>query len=157
MISRILRTAVVLAFASVAVFAAEDKQRCNVPARECEQQIRQMLSGRRYLGVVVSDGDESGVAIKSIVPDSPADRAELKAGDHIIAVNGHSMRNAKLVEFKETLAGSKAGSLFVIVEREGAMRKFELRMEPYTKAMIDKIVAAHLAQSHPEVAAGSQK
>jgi C-terminal processing protease CtpA/Prc len=157
--SRIIRTVAALTVVAVtaALFAGEDKQRCNQSARECEQQIRQMLAGRRFLGVVVSDGDANGVMIKSIVPDSPAQRAELKEGDRIIAVNGHSMRNAKLVEFKETLAGSKAGSLFLIVEREGALRKFELRMEPYTKSMIDKIVAAHLAQSHPEVAAGSQK
>jgi C-terminal processing protease CtpA/Prc len=157
--SRVIRTVAVLTVvaAAAALFAGEEKQRCNQSARECEQQIRQMLAGRRFLGVVVSDGDANGVMIKSIVPDSPAQHAELKEGDHIIAVNGHSMRNAKLLAFKETLADSKAGSLFLIVEREGALRKFELRMEPYTKSMIDKVVAAHLAQSHPEVAAGSQK
>src|SRR5206468_778289 len=123
----------------------------------CEQQIRQMLSGRRFLGVQVIELSPAGIAIKGIVPDSPASRAELKEGDRIMGVNGRSMRTAKISDFKQTLAESKAGTLFLIVQRDGALQSFYLRMEPYTKAMIDKIVAAHLAQSHPEVAAGSQK
>ena len=157
--SRIIRTFTVIALiASAAAVVAEENKRCSSSARECEQQIRQMLSGRRYLGVqVVELTANGGLAIKSVVTDSPAWRAELKEGDRIIAVNGHSMREAKIGDFKEKLAESKAGTLFLIIEREGALRKFDVRMEPYTKAMIDKIVAAHLAQSHPEVAAGSQK
>jgi C-terminal processing protease CtpA/Prc len=156
--SRITRTFAVLALVAIATVAlAEENKRCSASARECEQQIRQMLGGRRFLGVVVTELTPAGIIVKSIVPDSPASRAELKEGDRIIAVNGHSMQEAKIGDFKETLAASKAGTLFLIVQREGAMRKFDLRMEPYTKAMIDKIVAAHLAQSHPEVAAGSQK
>jgi len=67
------------------------------------------------------------------------------------------MTEGKIGDFKEILAASKAGTLFLIVERQGAMKKFDLRMEPYTKSQIDKIVAAHMAASHPEVAAGSQK
>ena len=154
-----IRTIAVLAIVAVTstVLYAEENQRCTSSARECEQQIRQMLSGRRFLGVVVMQLAPAGVAIKSIVPDSAASRSELKEGDRIVAVNGHSMREAKLLDFKEALGESKTGALFLIVEREGALRKYEIRMEPYTKAMIDKIVAAHLAQSHPEVAAGSQK
>lgn len=147
----------VVAIATAATVLAEENTRCNSSARECEQQIRQMLTGRRYLGVQVVELSPAGLAIKGVVPDSPAQRAELKEGDRIMAVNGRSMRGAKIADFKETLAESKSGTLFLIVEREGALRKFDLRMEPYTKAMIDKIVAAHLAQSHPEVAAGSQK
>ena len=157
--SRILRSFAFIAIAATAaVVVAEDSKRCNVPAAECEQQIRQMLTGRRYLGVSVEQITENGgLVIKSVVPDSPADRAELKGGDRIVAVNGHSMQDAKIGDFKEKLAESKSGALFLIVSRDGAFKKFEVRMEPYTKAMIDKIVAAHLAQSHPEVAAGSQK
>ena len=157
--SRLTRTIAffLVATAAAAVVFAEENTRCSQSARECEQQIRQMLSGRRYLGVQVVELTPAGLSIKAVVPDSPAERAELKAGDRIMAVNGRSMRGAKIADFKETLAESKSGALFLIVERDGAFRKFELRMEPYTKAMIDKIVAAHLAQSHPEVAAGSQK
>jgi predicted metalloprotease with PDZ domain len=156
--SRFTRAIVVFAVAaSAAVVHAEESKRCNSSARECEQQIRQMLAGRRYLGVQVVELSPAGLMIKNVVADSPASRAELKEGDRIVAVNGHSMTEAKIGDFKETLAASKAGTLFLIVQRQGAMKKFDVRMEPYTKAQIDKIIAAHLAQSHPEVAAGSQK
>ncbi|MGZ7040746.1 MAG: PDZ domain-containing protein [Thermoanaerobaculia bacterium] len=157
--SRFNRAIVVFAVVASAAAAmhAEESKRCNSSARECEQQIRQMLAGRRYLGVQVVQLNPAGLMIKNVVADSPASHAELKEGDRIVAVNGHSMTEAKIGDFKEILAASKAGTLFLIVERQGAMRKFDLRMEPYTKSQIDKIVAAHLASSHPEVAAGSQK
>jgi predicted metalloprotease with PDZ domain len=154
---RISRAIAFFAIAATAVaLPAEESKRCNSSARECEQQIRQMLNGRRYLGVQIIE-HEGGLYIKNVVAESPASRAELKEGDHIIAVNGRSMTAAAIRDFKQTLAESKTGTLFLIVERQGALRKFDVRMEPYTKAMIDKIVAAHLAQSHPEVAAGSQR
>jgi len=155
--SRITRAIAVLAVAAAAsAMSAEESKRCNSSARECEQQIRQMLTGRRYLGVQIIE-HEGGLVIKNVVADSPASRAELMEGDHIIAVNGRSMTAAAIRDFKQTLAESKAGTLFIIVERQGALKKFDVRMEPYTKAQIDKIIAAHLAQSHPEVAAGSQR
>jgi predicted metalloprotease with PDZ domain len=143
-------------FASVAAAGVDETKRCNSSARDCEQQIRQMLTGRRYLGVQIVEVG-GGLVIKNVVADSPASRAELKEGDRIIAVNGRSMLHAAIRDFKQTLAESKAGTLFIIVGRQGAFRKFDIRMEPYTKAQIAKIIAAHLAQSHPEVAAGSQR
>src|SRR6266851_3013906 len=156
--SRFTRAIVVFAVtASAAAMHAEESKRCNSSAAECEQHIRQMLAGRRYLGVQVVELSPVGLMIKNVVPESPASLAELREGDRIVAVNGHSMIAAKISDFKETRAASKAGTLFLIVERRGAMRKFDVRMEPYTKAQIDKIIAAHLAQSHPEGAAGSQK
>ena len=133
----------------VAVAAhADEKRKCTAEPKECERVIRQMLSGRRYLGVQLVELNP-GLAIKSIVEDSPAERAELHPGDRLMAVNGKSTRDATINDFKQSLAeASKTGRLWIIVQRHGILKPVDARMEPYTKAQIDKIVAQHLAEAH---------
>ena len=112
-----------------------------------------MLSGRRYLGAQVLEL-HPGIIIKAILPDGPAARSDLRDGDRIIAVNGHQISSGGAKEFKQALADAKdTGTLFMIIQRRGAYRKVELRLDPYPKVQIDKIIAAHLAQSHAGVAA----
>src|SRR5579872_5205314 len=83
--------------------AAEVKTRCNASAQECERAIRQMLSGRRYLGLQVMELNP-GLAVKAIVPDGPAARADIRPGDRLMAVNGHSMKVASITDFKKILS-----------------------------------------------------
>ena len=49
-------------------------------ARECEQEIRQMLSGKRYLGIEVEEKN-FGLMVKTVAPESPAWRSGLEVGD----------------------------------------------------------------------------
>jgi C-terminal processing protease CtpA/Prc len=147
---RTSRWLVVAALIAVASAQAEEPKKCNASARECELQIRQMLSGRRYLGInVVEITPPSGVFIRAVLQDGPASHADLRANDRIMSVNGRPLGDGGIKEFKRLLADAKeTGTLFMIIERRGNYRKVEVRLEPYTKAQVDKIVAAHLAQSH---------
>lgn len=133
--------------------AAEEGRKCSASAHECEQAIRQMLSGRRYLGAQLEESNP-GLIIKAIVADGPAERADLKVGDRFMAVNGRTTANATIRDFKQILGEAKGtGRLFVIVKRHGQLMKFDVRLEPYTKVQIDKVVAQHLSQSHTTTAA----
>jgi predicted metalloprotease with PDZ domain len=149
--------------AIVSLFAtavqAEEKQKCTTPPAECERIIRQMLAtaGRRYLGVQIVELNP-GLAIKTVVEDGPADRAALRPGDRLMAVNGRSTKDATINDFKQILTeASKTGRLFLIVQRHGILKPVDARMEPYTKAQIDKIVAQHLAEAHGMGATPSQR
>ena len=139
---------------AAAAVHAGDEPKCNASARECDQQIRQMLSGRRFLGATIQEIKPGwGLVIQAIKPNGPADRADLRVGDRLIAVNGKSLTQATVKEFKQILADARStGKLFIFVWRAGAYKKIEARLEPYTKEQIDKIVAAHLAQSHTSTA-----
>ena len=148
---------VVAAIVSLAVVVhADDKKKCTTPPAECERIIRQMLSGRRYLGVQIVELNP-GLSIKSVVEDSPAERAALRAGDRLMAVNGKSTKDSTIGDFKQILSeASKTGRLFIIVQRHGILKAIDARMEPYTKAQIDKIIAQHLAEAHGIGAAPAQ-
>ena len=87
--------------------------------------------------------------IKAVIEDGPASRADLRPGDRLMSVNGHSTVEANIKDFKQILYSAKAtGVLWVIVLRQGSLKKVDVRLEPYTKAQIDKMVAQHLAQGH---------
>jgi len=121
---------------------------CTAPASECEKAIRQLSSGRRYLGAEIKELDP-GIMIKAVIADGPAWRADLRPGDRLMSVNGHSTREANIQDFKQILYSAKAtGVLWVLVLRDGILKKIDVRLEPYTKAQIDKMVAQHLALEH---------
>ena len=141
----------------ISAHADEKKAKCTTAPAECERIIRQMLSGRRYLGVQLQELNPAGLVVKSVVDEGPADRASLRPGDRFMAVNGKSTRDATIQDFKQILTDAKdTGRLYIIVQREGILKKIELRMEPYTKAQIDKIVAQHLQEAHAIAAAPAQ-
>ena len=135
---------------------AEEARTCSASARQCEQAIRKMLSGRRYLGAQLEELNP-GLGVKAVMPDGPADRADLRVGDRLMAVNGRSTQEASIRDFKQILNDAKnTGRLWVVVQRRGTLKRVDVRLEPFSKAQIDKIVAQHLAQSHPSEAAAPQ-
>lgn len=145
-ISRIL-FATCIAVTAALLYA--DEQKCSGTARECEQQIRQILSGRRFLGATIEERNP-GLVIQSVTPNGPAENAGLQAGDRLIACNSKSLTQATTREFKQILADAReTGRLRMIVWRNGAYKRIDARLEPYSKEQIDKIIAAHLQQSHP--------
>ena len=149
--------AVSAAVVVAATLAADEAKKCTASARECDQHIRQMLSGRRYLGVQLVELNP-GLEIKTVVPDGPAERADLRPGNRLMAVNGRSTLQATIRDFKEILGDAKeTGRLYVIVQRHGLLKRIDVRLEPYSKAQIDKIVAQHLAESHSLSATGPQQ
>lgn len=138
--------------ALIAAAVVADEPKCNGAARECDQQIRQMLSGRRYFGVTIED-QNPGLVVKIVHPNSPAARAGFAVGDKLVAINGKSLTHASPREFKQLIADARAtGKLWVILSRHGRLSKVDARLEPYSKEQIDKIVAAHLSQSHTTTA-----
>jgi predicted metalloprotease with PDZ domain len=128
--------------------SAEERKMCSASARDCEQAIRQLSSGRRYLGAEIKELNP-GIVIKAIKDDGPAIRADLRPGDRVMAVNGHSTVEADIKDFKQILYTARAtGILWIIVQRQGILKRVDVRLEPYSKAQIDKMVAQHLALEH---------
>jgi predicted metalloprotease with PDZ domain len=144
MTHRFSRLAIAGLIAAVASAYADDPK-CNVSVRECDQQIRNMLGGKRYHGAQVEE-KKPGLVVKSVDEKSPAWRAGLRTGDRLIAVNGKSLTQATKREFKQMVADAReTGRLGLIVWRSGGYRKVEVRLEPYTKEQMDKVISGHLA------------
>lgn len=138
--------------AATALYAGDPK--CTVSARECDQQIRTMLSGKRYHGIIPEER-KPGLYVRNVADGSPAWKAGIRPGDRVISVNNKSMTQGTVREFKQVVADAReSGKVDVIIWRSGAYRRINVRLEPYTKEQMDKIIAGHLA-SHSTSTAGS--
>ena len=149
-ISRLALLSILLAVTGV---YAQETKKCTVPPQECERQNRAMLTGKRYLGVQIEEASP-GLIVKAVAPDSPAEHADLREGDRLIAVNGHYTTTATIRDFKKIMESAN-GILWLIVQRHGMYKKIDARLEPYSDAQIQKIIAQHLAQSHTATAASA--
>lgn len=137
---------VALLVAAASTIAQEPK--CSSTAQECDVQMRQMMGGRRYLGAKLVEL-KPGIIVQSVIPNSPAERGGMMANDRLIAVNGRSLTLATAREFKQALADARStGRLWIIVQRRGAYRKIDVRLEPYSKEHIEKAIAQHLSKGH---------
>lgn len=137
--------------AGASLYAGDPK--CDVAARECDQQIRNMLSGKRYHGAMVEERNPVGLVVKSVAEKSPAWRAGLRTGDRLIAANGKSLTHATKRDFKQIVAEARDnGRLSVIIWRGSGYTRLDIRLEPYTKEQMDKIIAGHLATHTPNTA-----
>ncbi len=146
-----------LLLATAAYAENSPTRKCNAPAAECERAIRSMTSGRRYLGALVSEIEPNGLRIVSIAPDSPAQRGGLGDGDRLMSMNGKSLQHGDVKDFKRILSEAReTGWLSFIVQRGGILKRVEVRLEPYSKNQIDKIVAQHMSEAHPQSATTPQ-
>lgn len=148
MVRKILTILLAGWFASASLASADDKAKCTAAADECETQIREMLAGRKYIGLKVAKTN-AGILVTSVVPGSPGERAGVRAGDRIVTINGRDCTAAKVTIVKEILNATKEGyKVSFTVDRSGYFRRLDVRVEVLSKGQIDKAVAAHLREAH---------
>jgi membrane-associated protease RseP (regulator of RpoE activity) len=83
-------------------------------------------SGRAVLGVSVDDSNGK-VTVKSVVPGSGADKAGIKAGDVITAVDGASI--GSLADLQKALSGKKSGdTVTVSIDRNGSKQDLKVTL-----------------------------
>lgn len=82
---------------------------------------RQVLSAHGKLGILLGEADESGMGVSEVMSGSPAEKAGMRAGDRITALDGHLVHG--LVDLRLALIDRKPGeTMAVTVQREGVLR-----------------------------------
>ena len=93
---------------------------------EEREQNEEGLSGT-YVGIGVQLEDERGdVVVASPIEDSPADRAGIRSGDVLVAVDGESVRGREVSEIVERVKGPEGTTVRLTVARGGEERSFSL-------------------------------
>ncbi|MGQ9747982.1 MAG: S41 family peptidase [Candidatus Caldatribacteriaceae bacterium] len=90
---------------------------------ETSDRIEGEFSG---LGIVIAIKEEK-LTVISPIKDSPADRAGVKAGDIITAIDGESTAGISLDQAMKKMRGKKGTKIVLQIEREG-MEKFEVEI-----------------------------
>lgn len=118
----------------------EDEQNCrgqafiSMPDLDIHVQVPQMVMRTRVLGAQLEAvkgqlgeyfGVEEGALVCSVASNSPADRAELQAGDVIIAVDGESVRTPRQVHSAIRSADEEDVSIEVMRDRSRKTLRIE--------------------------------
>ncbi len=147
---RALILAATLFLAAIPAIAGEELPRCPSTSRECEQKIREMMTGKKYLGVIFYD-TEKGILIKAVVADSPAEAAGLRPGDLVVKVNGQNCADGNVKLFKKLVDKAREkGVLAIRVKRNGSYVDTQARLTQITEQQIERVVAAHMKAAHPD-------
>lgn len=136
--------------AALSAVAGDELPRCHSTRAECETRIREMMTGKKYLGVIFYD-TEKGILVKAVVPDSPAEEAGLRQGDLIVKVNGQNCADGNVKLFKQLVDKARErGVLAIRVKRNGTYVDTEAKLTQITETQIERIIAAHFKAAHPD-------
>lgn len=116
------------------------------PAKMAEYRNRKDADGPG-LGFIVSKRFGYGVVV-SVLPDSPADKAGVKAGDIIEMVNGRDAQALAAWELRDHLFGTKAVKVTLL--RAGMSKRMEVSVTPQPFRLpapsLQKIESVHLLE-----------
>jgi putative serine protease PepD len=104
-----------------------------VPSNAVRQVVPQLEKGqavkRSYLGTQTSSSptNPNGAQVESVTPGGPADRAGLRKGDLIKAVDGHAINNPS--DLSNAIATKKPGDTVTLrIERSGLTQDLDVKL-----------------------------
>lgn len=102
---------------------------------DAARQSRASREGFGGIGVTLTI-NEAGVAISSIMPETPSARAGLKDGDKIVSADGHPLAGLSSTDVLDRLRGPIDSTLKLVIEREGKQLTFALRRSRIVPATV---------------------
>lgn len=116
----------------------------------------------RYHGIgAVSEKMGDYVTITELYKDQPADKAGLRPGDQIVAVDGRDARNKSMEELNEVMRGFPGSKVVLRIRRPGAPGDFDVTLVradvdvlnvPYYGMVSDSIGYIYLSTFTPDAA-----
>lgn len=78
---------------------------------------------------VFLDDDSKRYIITRVSPDSPAEKAGIKTGDHLLGVNGNELLDVGFRQVSAMLEGEQGSIVTLAVSRRGNLARYELKRE----------------------------
>ena len=152
--------ALLLAPASSTALAGEYK--CTAPTQECLDKMAANLMKRGWLGIFGDEIRENGtmyMKIIEVVPGSPAEKADIRPGDILVAINGVDLIESNKEKLYTIQKKNKPGVEFrytVLRNKHRVYKRARLESMPYE--VIVRAVGAHMLEhSNVDMAALKQE
>jgi len=105
------------------------------------------MKGGPWLGAKYDKAADGTISVKEVVAGSPAEKAGMKSGDILVALNGVSFADKDAI--KQAKSSIKAGSkVTYTVKRGNAEKKLAVTMEPMPDAVFAQMVGDHVVANH---------
>ncbi len=82
------------------------------------------------IGVVMSVTDDNYIEVISVVDDSPAQKAGIKSGDLLVAVNGNKYNGDNFNQAVLAIRGKRGSTVEIVVSRNGSLKEYKLTRSP---------------------------
>jgi carboxyl-terminal processing protease len=67
--------------------------------------------------------------VAAVLPDSPADKSGVKAGDRLVKVDGRNVDGLSLLAISHLLHGARNSAVRLTIDRGGRQRDFDMKRE----------------------------
>lgn len=160
--TRIVTSALLALVGATTSLAAQEKSPRTTPDRdEPRTMVRTLMSrmagdpDRATLGVTISSGgakDTLGILVDAVTDGGPAEKAGIKEGDRIVAINGVNLRLSAADADDEEMQGITQRRLTRELARHKAGDDVELRLLRDGKTMTLKVKTVAAAELEPRAA-----
>lgn len=83
--------------------------------------VRRSATPPGAIGVRLGDDERTAeVVIREVLPDSPAPRAGLRAGERPVAIDGKEVAGLSVAEVAQRMRGAPGSTVTIAVRREGS-------------------------------------
>ncbi len=124
--------------AMTGMLAATNDQYTEYLPAEANEALEELTEGKyEGVGIVVSVlNGEKYPTILYILPNSPAEKAELKSNDKILSINGTSCEDLELTKATELMKVKAGTDLELVIDRDGERIELKLKTEEITVASV---------------------
>ena len=125
------------------VAALGDEYTEYIPADEMKDYTQDIMGNFYGIGIYMTTDEEAGrVVVYYVIPETPAKKAGIKAGDYIISIDGIEYTSKDFNNISDYIKGENGTTVKIEIEREGKRQTFEVKREkiitnPITIKMIE--------------------
>lgn len=143
-------TMMMIACFAVSVVAGEKREKCTADTQTCLNKIASKGDVKGWLGVELEYGENGALVITKIIPDSPAAKANLKAGESLVAMNGFKYGSHDKAAKKAAYAKAGPGDtvVYTLASARGKERKQKITLAKIPEDVIAKWAGNHLVKHH---------
>ena len=144
----------VIVLLAAAPAMAGEKGKCEGNGEDCVKKMKQKYGEKAWLGISYETDDMGRWVVSSVEPNSPAKKAGVKAGDVLVAVEGHDVAEADKSTWQALEAKMKPGNrIAYTVERNGSKKQIDVTLAEMPDEVLAQWVGKHmLAHAAVEVA-----
>lgn len=120
-----------------------DKYTEYIPADEMKEYTEEITGSFVGVGIyMIADEKTDSIIVYYPIPESPAEKAGLKAGDKIISVDGVEYTYEDFDTIADKIKGEEGTKVTLVIERDGKQKTFEITRQkintnPITTKMLD--------------------
>jgi C-terminal processing protease CtpA/Prc len=140
----------VLLMAPASSTAVAGEYKCTAPTQECLDKMTANLMKRGWLGIFGNEIRENGtmyMEIIEVVPGSPAESADIRPGDVLVAINGVDLVESNKEKLYKIQMKNRPGVEFRYTLKRGRHRVYKrARLESMPYEVIVRAVGAHMLE-----------